>query len=107
MEELRLPRLFRGREPACSAGDAGEGGVIPGWGRSPGGGNGNPLQYSCLENPRDRRAWPATVQEVSESQTGQRNRGCMQCKTTRGIPGRNMFEEEGFLSKAPKTILLG
>ena len=36
-------------------------GSIPGWGRSPGGGNGNPLQYSCLENPMDREAWWATV----------------------------------------------
>ena len=42
-----------GEESACSAGDVGS---IPGWGRSPGGGHGNPLQYSCLENPMDRGA---------------------------------------------------
>ena len=41
--------------------------LIPGWGRSPGGGNGNPLQYSCLENPMDRGAWQAMVHRVTES----------------------------------------
>ena len=41
--------------------DAGNRGPIPGWGRSPEGGNGNPLQYSCLGNPMDRGAWLATV----------------------------------------------
>ena len=45
--------------------NAGELGSIPGSGRSPGEGNGNPLQYSCLENPMDRGAWWATVQGVS------------------------------------------
>ena len=44
-------------------------GSIPGLGRSPGGGNGNPLQYSCLENPMDRGAWWATVHGVAKSQT--------------------------------------
>ena len=42
---------------------------IPGSGRSRGGGNGNPLQYSCLENPMDRGAWWATVHRVAESRT--------------------------------------
>ena len=46
-----------GRESTCNAGDTGDAGSIPGWGRSPGGRNGNPLQHSCLENPRDRGAW--------------------------------------------------
>ena len=45
----------------ASAGDTGDTSSIPESGRSPGGGNGNPLQYSCLENPRDREAWQATV----------------------------------------------
>ena len=49
--------------------NAGEVGSIPGFGRSPGEGNGNPLQYSCLENPVDRGAWWATVQRVVKSQT--------------------------------------
>ena len=45
-----------------NAGDIRDAGSIPGWGRSPGGGNGNPLQSSCLENPMDRGAWRVTVQ---------------------------------------------
>ena len=51
---------------ACNAGDMGS---IPGSGRSPGEGNGNPLQHSCLENPMDRGAWWATVHGVTKSQT--------------------------------------
>ena len=51
---------------ACNAGDLG---LIPGSGRSPGEGNGNPLQYSCLENPMDGGAWWATVHGVAESDT--------------------------------------
>ena len=51
-------------ETACNAGDLG---LIPGSGRSSGEGNGNPLQYFCLENSMDRRAWWATVRGVSES----------------------------------------
>ena len=50
----------------CNAGDLG---LIPGLGRSPGEGNGNPLQYSCLENPVDRGAWRATVHGVAKSRT--------------------------------------
>ena len=53
----------------ANAGDAGDLGFIPGSGRSPGEGNGNPLQYSCLENPWDRGAWQATVHSVTQSQT--------------------------------------
>ena len=51
--------MLRGKESACSAGDTGGMGLIPGLGRSPGGGNNNPLQYSCLQNPVDRGAWQA------------------------------------------------
>ena len=49
--------------------DTGDTSSIPGLGRSPGGGNGDPLQYSCLENPMDRGAWRATVHGVVQSQT--------------------------------------
>ena len=54
------------KESACNAGDPGS---TPGLGRSPGEGNGNPLQYSCLENPMDREAWQATVHGVAKSRT--------------------------------------
>jgi len=59
------------KNPPANAGDAGDVGLIPGLGRSPGEGNGNPLQYSCLENPMDRGAWWATVHGVTKSQTQQ------------------------------------
>ena len=49
------------RKPSANAGDKRDTGSIPGSGRSPGGGHGNPLQDSCLENPMDRGAWQATV----------------------------------------------
>ena len=55
-----------GKESTCDARDVG---WIPGSGRSPRGGNGNPLQYSCPENSMDRRAWRATVHRVAESNT--------------------------------------
>ena len=58
-----------GKESACSVGDAGEMGLIPGSGRSSRGGHGNPLQYSCLENPMNRGAWQATVDGVAKSWT--------------------------------------
>ena len=54
------------KESACGVRDLVS---VPGWGRSPGGGNGNPLHYSCLENPMDRGAWRATVYGVAKSQT--------------------------------------
>ena len=55
-----------GKESACNAGDLG---LIPGLGRSPGEGNDNPFQYSCLENPMDRGAWQTTVHGVAELDT--------------------------------------
>ena len=54
------------KNPPVNAGDTG---LIPGLGKSPGVGNGNPLQYSCLRNPMDRGAWQATVHGVAKSQT--------------------------------------
>ena len=59
----------RGKEPPANAGDVRDVGLIPGPGRSPGGGNGNPLQYSCLDNLMDRVAWQATVHGVTKSRT--------------------------------------
>ena len=58
-----------GSEVKASASNGGDPGSIPGSGRSPGEGNGNPLQYSCLENPMDRGAWQATVHGVAKSRT--------------------------------------
>ena len=55
-----------GKESACNAGEVG---LIPRSGRSPGEGNGNPFQYSCLENPTDRGAWWATVYRAAKSWT--------------------------------------
>ena len=55
-----------GKESACHTGDSG---LIPGLGRSPGEGNGYPLQYSCLENSTDRGAWQATVYGITKSRT--------------------------------------
>ena len=59
---MGLPGGSVGKESTCNTGDLG---LIPGLGRSPGEGNGNTLQYSCLENPMDRGAWQATVHEVT------------------------------------------
>ena len=75
MEFAKIKRLYLhmgfpggsdGKESACNAGDLG---LIPEWGRTPGGGNGYTLQYSCLENSMDRGAWRAIVHEVAKSWT--------------------------------------
>ena len=66
---LGFPGGLAVKIPPANAGDAGDEGSMPGLGRSPGGGNGNPLQYSCLENSMDQRAWRAAVHEVGKSQT--------------------------------------
>ena len=57
------------KNPPGNAGDISDVGSIPRLGRSTGGGNGNPLQYSCVENSTDRGAWGAAVHEVAKSQT--------------------------------------
>ena len=61
---MGFPGSSEVKASACNVGDLGS---IPGLGRSPGEGNGNPLQYSCLENPMDRGAWLAMVHGVAES----------------------------------------
>ena len=61
-----LPWWLNGKESACNAGDMS---LIPGLGRSPGEGNRNPIQYSCLGSPMDRGAWWATVHRVEKSWT--------------------------------------
>ena len=81
MDEYPIPKLHKnhnnqslpdgsvGKESTCDAEDTGDAGSIPGLGRSPGGGNDNPLQDSCLRNPMDRGAWQTTAQRVAKSQT--------------------------------------
>ena len=66
MEGRGFPGGSEDKESACSMGDLGS---IPGLGRSPGEGNGNPRQYSCLENSMDSGAWQVTVHGVTKSQT--------------------------------------
>ena len=64
---IGFPDSSIGKESACSAGDLGS---IPGQGRSPGEGNGNPLQYPCLENPMDRGAWWAACSPRGRKELG-------------------------------------
>ena len=64
-----LPQWLSGKEPACNVGATENSCLILEVGRSPGEGNGKPLQYPCLENPMDRGAWRATVHGVPKSQT--------------------------------------
>ena len=64
--EKGFPGGSDAKESNCNGGNLG---LIPGLGRSPGGGHGNPLQYACLENPTDRGAWPATIHRVAKLQT--------------------------------------
>ena len=64
---LRVAQLVKNLP--SNVGDVGDVGLLPGLGRFPGGGHGNPLQYSCLDNPMDRGAWRAMVHRVEKSQT--------------------------------------
>ena len=66
INNMDFPGGSDSKESACSTGHLR---LIPGWGRSPREGNGNPLQLSCLENPMDRGAWWATVPGIVKSQT--------------------------------------
>ena len=92
-----LTRWHVVKNPPATAGNTGDVGLIPGSERSPGGGNGNPFQYSCLENPMDRGAWQAEVHGVAKSWTWLsdwalawyisigsvlKDRACLPCKTT-------------------------
>ena len=66
---IKIPHATGSSEVKVSACNVGDLGSVPGLGRSPGEGNGNPLQYSCLENPMDRGTWQAPVHRVAKSQT--------------------------------------
>ena len=75
-QNIGFPDGSAHKESTCNAGDSEDTGSVPGWGRSPGEGNGNLLQYSCLENPIDRGTWLVTVHGVTKRQTWL-NRRCM------------------------------
>ena len=68
---MSFPSGSNDKESACNVGDLGS---IPGLGRSPGEGHGNPLQYSCLENPIDRGAWQAIIHRVTDLDTTEANK---------------------------------
>ena len=74
--DMGFPVGASGKEPPANAGDLRNAASVPGSGRSPGRGHGNPLQYSCLENPMDRGAWQSTVHRVAKSQTRLNDRAC-------------------------------
>ena len=80
---------------SCNAGNTGDVGPILGSGRSPGGGNGNPFQYPCLENPMDRRAWWATVRGVTEN--------CTQLSTHSGTCIKCLIESSTALKDGDET----
>ena len=106
---LWLPWWLSVKVSACNAGDTGS---IPGSGRSPGGGHGNPLQYCCLENPKDRGAWRATVHRVTKSWT-QRSEWA-HIHEIQALPLRCTWRKLSFRNEEPKgtwasgsPILLG
>ena len=78
---LGFPGGSAGKESACSAGDLGS---IPGLGRSPGGGPGNTLQYSCLESSKDRGAWKVTSHGVTKRRIRLMTKQGMAVTTTKG-----------------------
>ena len=96
------------KESPCNAGDLD---LIPGLGRSPGEGNGNPLQYSCLENSLDRRAWQATVQGVVKSDMAEGltlsfldEWKCFICRLRRGQFLLKFLLESPFISLVGKVL---
>ena len=68
------------KNPPANAGDIRDMSSVPGLGRSPGGGHGNPFQYSCLENSMDRRAWQAIVHRITKSRTRLKQLSMHTCK---------------------------
>ncbi|XFG11728.1 hypothetical protein AB1E19_015352 [Capra hircus] len=92
----RAPRRLPGEESASRAEGAGDAGSIPGSGRSPGKGHGNPLQDSCLENPTDRGAWRAAVQGLTESDLTERTHAVYRKEVARNseLAYRRVFSSE-------------
>ena len=69
LSSIKAQGFMRASQAAQGVKNPPDAGLIPRWGRSPGGGFGNPLQYSCLKNPMGRRAWQATVHGMAKNQT--------------------------------------
>ena len=74
------------KNPSANAGDVGDVGSLPGSGRSPGGGHGNPLQYSCLENAMNRGAWWTTIHVVAESDRTEQLTLSLFPRVVKGVP---------------------
>ena len=94
-----------GKESACNAGDVG---LIPGLGRSPRGGHGNPLQYSCLENPKDKGAWRAMVRGVAKNWTRRKQLSMHAHTQLPRVPWRrtSSLNEAGKDAPLPRNCLL-
>ena len=89
-----FPNGLVGKEATQNAGDKGDAGLIAGSGRSPGGGNGNPLQYSCQRNPTD-RVWQAAVQRVTEPNLTERlSRNPDQLTQNSGFSPRKLYSNK-------------
>ena len=98
---LGFPSASDGKESNCNAGDLGS---IPGSGSSPGGGHGNPLQYSFLENPTDRRIWWPTVHGVTESDTTEQVTQFREPNTLLGSGDCNCGEQGSYGFTASKNL---
>ena len=82
------------KNPYASAGEVRDVGLTPGLGRSPGGGHGNPLQYSCLQNPMDRGAWHTTVHRVAECQIRLKRFSMSACTRTHTLEFSTLHNED-------------
>ena len=81
--------------PPANAGDIKDAGLVPGLGGSPGEEDGNPLQYSCLENPMDGGAWRATVHRVAKSQTHLKRLGATAAMYRREVETETFIQQKG------------
>ena len=86
------------KNPPANARDLRDTGSIPGSGRSPGGGHGNPLQYSCQENPIDRAAWRATVHRVAKSRKGLKQPSMHSCGCWQPVNHKGIMEDPKILN---------
>ena len=99
-----LPWWLSSKESACNAGDTEDVGSIPGSRRCPGGRHGNPLQYTCLENPMDWGAWWATVHSVSRSRTRLSDRTHTYARFTETRLSPGLHPHHQCLGQTPQTL---